>query len=587
MRLRKEYLLVGALVVLLTLGLVLRNFPFTSGRLHEDVLPCKSTNDAFWHQAYGECVIQEQDARFLPPYLAEGRTDVYTHYMNVPYVLIGGLAQFTTIPAYQMTYLLFNLLAVFQAGVLFVLVRRLFNAEMAVLATALALFPANAAWLFQQHIGFFFDIYAYLYVLVLLFFLIEFIQRSTWRIAALIGLFMATLFYSHIVELVLFIPFLLIVMGFFFIRRRLNWAFFARVAAIGAVFLIISAYYIPFQFGQQSYVTSQGLSHNIKLGQPQEKPGYFPDFNVPASIWVLILVALPIYLVAKHPSEKRASRFLLLSFIVYWFLVSKSNMIGLLGHRAYRQLMSGYGLFMVLAAFTVYILLDQGAKLLKIKGKSVLFIGALCLSAVLVVQFFSPVYASLAQINKNSFIDSERWDALTWVRKNTPKDALVFTLNGYLHNVGGRFSQRPEMKGDLNVEDNVQNIINICNGMVNDTLPEIYLGQCSVNDPNKISKIPVERIALFTYRWENITICDLPHYVTPDGEESKALLFPLEHVDYVLLQYSGTGWVIGQNYDPCIQFFINKTLERGFELVYPNAQHPNSKMAVLRVNKDG
>ncbi len=585
MKLKKEPILVAALIALLVLGFMLRNFSFTEGKLHEDNLPCKSTNDAFFHLDFGSWIIESQDARFVPPHWAEGRMGVWTEYTTVPYILMAGIAQFTNIPPYQVVFLTINLLAVFQVGVLFVLIRRLFSTEMALLASALALFPANVAWLFQQYIGFFFDVYSYLYVLVILFFLILFVKKPDWKTAALIGMFLAAPFYAHFVEVLFVLPFILVVCGFFFIKRKFDWSFFAKTAVIGLVFLLFSAYYVPVLMGY--LLNKESFAANVVRGV-NDKPAYFPEFTVPILFLALILIALALFFAVKHPKEKRIPRYILLAFIAYWFIVSKSHLLGVIAQRSYRQLMSGYGIFFVLAAFVIFFIVDLATKQLKMKSVRMPVI--LIITLIIVAVYFSPLKQSLAQINQGSFIDDDRWNAVSWVRDNTPQEARIFTLNGYLHSVGGKFSQRASLKGDLNMEYNVVNIQNICNALQqNESLPETYLGVCTTLVPTWGGKLPVERIALHEYRLEEPEFCDLPHYVTPEGEEGRPLVFPLEHVDYVLIQYVGTGMFIGQQpgaYDACMQWFVQKGQEEGkFSVVYPNNEYPNSKMAVLKVIK--
>ncbi|MEM2916062.1 MAG: hypothetical protein QXT19_01770 [Candidatus Woesearchaeota archaeon] len=550
-----------AVVVLSLAAFVLMVFPFVQN-LDSNVVPISLTYDNYYHPLMAKSVHDTGQHRVYAPYRAMGITDAVLADPPLPYSIPATVAMLTKAPVYNVFAIIAALFQIFMCLGVYALARRHFNPPMALFALAIALIPATSAWLFQYTIGFTTSLEAFAFVPFILLMLMYLYDRKSWLASALAGAALAVQLMIHgPIECAYVYVFVSAAMGIMWWRTRKKWLplSWAVMSASAAVF-----------GGYQYYLlnllrlTGENIAGTLLAGNPI--PDYFP---MPQIGWVLMGLAiiggivLALRLVQRKATPAQTT---LLIFIIMMIGISLSFVIGVDGSRTMRQYYNAYPFLALIPAAGIYAVLRAFKS--KIPENAFKWID-LAIVALILFLSFSPTFAQLKGISGSGMATPQRWQALQWVKENTPADAIVFYLFGFEHEFE-MLSERVVYKGDLGLGFTQKNIVSLCNQQY----PETYAGQWGAAfsvRPGKVNgtqEYP-ERKGLLRFPF---TTLYRPGTTTPIASANDEV--PLSAVDYVVLQYKGT------QVDPCMAYFMNESANRGHKLVWKNDQ-----FAVLEVAK--
>ncbi|MBI4140859.1 hypothetical protein HY485_03415 [Candidatus Woesearchaeota archaeon] len=257
-------------------------------------------------------------------------------------------------------------------------------------------------------------------------------------------------------------------------------------------------------------------------------------------------------------------------FLMYILFVGFSNYtINMWSNRAERQLFQGYPFLVLFPAIGITTLLKTTLSI--IKQQKLTALSTIIIAIFILFSTWNGTYGVLKSIDQAAFVDDAKWESITWLRDNTPKDARAFFLSGFEHEFS-MFSERINLKGDLNRGYTIENIKALCNGQY----LEKYLGEWAFREYGAYGSD--------TYARKRTGLTKFGDIAEPFQNESEVYVFkgpgrgnqsvPLTFFDYVVLQYKGTG------FDPCMAYFINESVNRGHTLAWMN-----NEMAIVKINR--
>ncbi len=550
-----------AVVALSLAAFVLMVFPFVQN-LDSSVVPISLTYDNYYHPLMSKAVHDTGQHRVYAPYRAMGIPDAVLADPPLPYSIPATLAMLTKAPVYNVFTIVAALFQIFTCLGVYAIARRHFNPPIAVFALAIALIPATSAWLFQYTIGFTTSLEAFAFVPLMLFLTMYLYERKSWVAAGLIGAALAVQLMIHgPIECAYVYLFITAAMAVMWWRTRKKWLPFSWIVMSAAAGMFGLYQYLLLKLLR---LTGENISGTLLAGNPI--PDYFP---MPQIGWVLIGLAiiggvvLALRLVQKKASPAQAT---LIVFIIMMIGISLSFLVGVDGSRTMRQFYNAYPLLALIPAAGIYAL----SRLLKSRINEVAFRWIdLAIVAIILFLSFSPTFTSLKGVAGSGMATPQRWQALDWVRENTPAGARVFYLFGFEHEFE-MLSERVVYKGDFGLGFTQKNIVALCNQQY----PETYAGQWGAafsarpGRTNGTQEYPVRK-GLLSFPFATLY---RPGTTTPIASVNDEI--PLSAVDYVVLQYKGT------QADPCMAYFINESANRGHKLVWKNDQ-----FAVLEVAK--
>ena len=574
MKLSRDVIIVLLVVLLAFGGLVVRYFPFSQGDFDKEMPPIVTSFDLFADTSYTKYIYDTEDARYNPPYRVMGVTSLTIQPVHF-FLFVATFTKLTTLSPYQTLIILTFIISILLALVAFFLFKRAFGWKIGLLAFTLAMFP-QAKWMFQLYIGFLYDQFAFLFIPAIAFFLMSFFEkeydtRQVVLAGILIGFFAVTQWLSHFVELLLAVPLFGLLWLFFAWKQKWNKNFFIIAIACLITFTPYFLYFYPItKQGHLAGGFGEKFAELVNIGEPSPYPGYWP--NPRFSTWLNIfgIVGL-VYLVGKAGKRQwNAYQLMVLALLFYLLAIGFSNYIGLDANRAGRQLFNAFSLFVIFPAVGIYLLyaLVTSHKLLK-PFSTALF---LILIGGMVFVAAPKTFAELEAIDRGAFVDDEKWASIEWIRDQTPPESRVYYLNGFYHEFA-MLGERPFSEGIVlpNPESMQYNFERLCSGNWTPTYAG-HWGNGEFAYATEDSVYVKERTG-----WDSFT------YVRPfDDPESRAAFkynmaisyVPLTFFDYAVIEYQGT------QFDPCVVFFLNQSLERGHTLAWNN-----NKMAILKINK--
>lgn len=573
MKLSKEAIFVGILIILAISGLVVRNFPFNQGNLDKEMPPIITSFDLFAGTSYAKYIYDSEDARYNPPYRVMGVEKSLTIQPVYYFLFIASFTKLTSLSTYQTTPFITHLVSILVILTVFLLVKRFFGWKIGLIGAALAVFP-GANWLFQLFIGFQYDQYAFLFVPATIFLLIRFFQkefdiRQVVIAGILIGFFGVAQWLSHFVEFFLYLPLLGLMWLYFAWKGKFAKEFFILLVVAAVVFAPYFAYFFPIT--EQGHLAG-GFGTNIKallnFGTPSPYPGYWPAPRFSTVLNVLGLIGL-FYLGNKTwKKEWTTEQKLFLIFVLYLIGVGLSNYIGIDANRVSRQLFNGLALLSLLPAVGIYVIYGFITSSENMKKFSTIL-----LIAIIAAIFFLAVpktYAQLSQIDQGSFVDDQKWQSIDWIKEKTPYTSNVFYLNGFFHEFA-MFGERPFMEGIVlpNPEAMQHNFQNLCSGKWLTS----YAGHWGNGEFAGKGRYLKERTGFDSFDYVRpFDYAEAQQSFTYNATISSV---PLKFFDFVVVQHKGT------ELDPCIGFFLNQSISRGHDLIWYNQE-----MAILRINKE-
>ncbi|GEM_PF-5941220 len=570
---KKELLSILCVIIFAFLGLELRNFAFTQGNLDKAMPPVITSYDVFANTEHIKWIYDSEQAKYYSPARTGGIEGVIGTHPTLYYIFIATFTKLTTISPYQSAYLAVNLLSIIIILQIFLIVKKIFGDEVALIGLALGAIPAHK-WLFPMYVGFQYDYFTFAVIPAIICLMILRFQEdiSTYQktiIYSLIGLFLVEIFLGHYVELFFYAPFF-IALPLFVCAWKKIISFKECILAFLLATIIMTPFIIYFFPLTLKDHFRGGFSTQIK-GQfvegAQKHIDYFPwprfDF------WLNIFSIVGIIHILINFKNNGIGKTTYLLFIAYLLFVGFSNYtLHIWANRAERQLFQGYPFIVLLPAIGIMALINTATK--KIKSK----LGLLPIIAIIVFitwQNFMPTYETLKSIDGASFVNDAKWQSIEWVRDNTPKNSRVFALSGFEHEFS-LFTERVNLKGDLNRGYTIENIRALCAGNYLDK----YSGEWAFREYGIYGtqtyakkRTGINTFTEITEPFQNLS--EGYFFLGPDrGNQS----VPIKFFDYVLLQYRGTS------FDPCMAFFLNESINLGHEIAWHN-----NEMAVVKINK--
>ena len=571
---KKELIIIICVILFSFSGLVLRNFPFSQGNFDKAMPPVITSYDVFANTEHIKWIYNSEQAYYYSLARTGGISEVIGTHPTLYYIFIATFTKLTTITPYQTAYLAVNLLSIIVILQIFLLVRKLFGDETALIGLALGAIPAYK-WLFPMYVGFQYDYYTFAVIPAIIYLLILRFetQLSTYQkfvSYSILGLFFTEQFLGHYVELFFYAPFFAVIpVLFIFWKKTIKFKeyFFALII----ITLIISPYiihFIPLTLKDHLRGGISGIASQFSA-ETSKHMDYFPwprfDF------WLNIFsIAGIIFFIININKNITAGRTTYSLFLLYLLFVGFSNYtLNTWSNRAERQLFQGYPFLVLFPALGITAIL----KLLKTTQLQKL--GTLPLIGILLFipyNTFTDSFNAMKSIDQASFVDDAKWQSIEWIRDNTPKESRVFALSGFEHEFT-MLTERVNLKGDLNRGYTIDNIKALCAGKY----PDNYLGEWAFREYGVYG--------VGTYFKKRTSINTFENMVDPFQNESEGYVFkgpdrgnqsvPLKFFDYVLLQYRGTG------FDPCMAYFLNESMNRGHTIDWYN-----NEMAIVKVNKE-
>ena len=572
---QKEVIAITAIILFAFAGLVLRNFPFSQANLDKAMPPVITSYDVFANTEQIKWIYDSEQAYYYSPPRTGGISNVLATFTSPHYTFIATFTKLTTLPIYQTAYLMVNILSIIIILQIFVIVRKLFGDTPALIGLALASIPEHH-WLFPMYIGFQYDYFTFITLPALIFFIILRLEtilapHQKTLLYTLFGFFFAEQFLGHYVEL-FFYALVFIVLPLIFVFWNRIISFKEYLTAIVIITIIMTPFiisFLPLTLKDHLRGGIKSIQGQVNVGEGSKHVEYFPwprfDF------WLNILSFIGIITIAINIRKNMTpTRSTYLLFIIYLLFVGFSNYIfGVSASRAERQIFQGYPFLVLFPAIGITTLLKTTLTIIKQQKLT-------ALATIVIIIFISfstwgDTYGVLRSIDQAAFVDDAKWASITWIRDNTPKDARAFFLSGFEHEFS-MFSERINLKGDLNREYTIENIKSLCNG----EYPDKYLGEWAFREYSHYGDDHYVR-----KRKGINTFTDVVH---PFQNESEVYVFkgpgrgnqsvPLTFFDYVVLQYKGTG------FDPCMTYFINESINRGHTLAWTN-----NEMAIVKINR--
>ncbi len=563
-----EHVMLALLVVGAVAGLYLRNVPFTGGALDVDAPPLRTSYDVFANTEHIKWIYDSEQSYYLAPPRAGGITNAINAQNPLYYVMIATFTKLTNINAYQTSYLVLNLLSIFIVLCVYVLVERAFGSPVALVTAFFGFFPQQH-WLFPMYIGFQYDYHTYL-LLAGIFFLMAYLFFSERKTAAhdsfvfvIIGILLTGITLSHYSELFFYIPYVSLVLAsaLYFFRQ---YSLPARVLIFAIPFALFISYFMYYYPLTAHVHLSGGISGQISNQINPERAKhveYFPWPRFSTTLNILSLAGIAVIGLMAASKKLDLKRALVLSMIAYILFVGTSNYtLNVWANRAERQLFLGYSFIVLLPALGII-----GTVIALSKNNKIAVLVAM-ITSILIIPYivFGDTYNALEGISKSTYFDDSKWAAVRWVRDNTPKEARIFFMNGYIHEFQ-MFAERTEFKGDLNLGHTQENIKRLCSK----EWPDNVTGDWGFRDPPTKGFL-TKRNGWYSFEY-TIPFAGTQLYHTNMTAYQKDSV-PISFFDYVVVQHSGN-----EGFDPCMQWFVIDAVARNYTAVFNN-----QKMVVLK-----
>ncbi|MBS1266585.1 MAG: hypothetical protein MAG795_00552 [Candidatus Woesearchaeota archaeon] len=556
----EKSLLVGILVFFLfSLGFFMRNFPLTEGDLDKDVSPLMTTSDANYFIWRAKNAHDTQMPVVEPPYVASGVENAVSFYPPLIYTFMGSITQLTEVSPYQMAWFLICLLSALIPLYAFIVVKRYFNQNLALVVLALGLFTSSK-FLFQIYIGFWADVFAFAPIVAFFYFLKDIWKEKSYLILIICAGLSSAALVGHVWEFMYFMLFL-IISGFFVLVGEIK-----KKAMKNIGFLIIILVIFSSGFLTKYNVIGYGAGESFKLGENRGgPPDYFEKISFGIFFWIATNIG--IYSIFHSKSKISIYQIAILLIPLFIILVRYSTLIGIEANHTYRQLYHSLVFLIIPAALGInYILelvktnanptmhnlaLSINYILELVKTKANLIMHNLALGVViclLIILAFGSTFNTLKRVQQISKLKKPEWDSLMWIKDNTPKDAKVLVLFGYY---GQGLDVHAERQTLFDVYP--ENIQQICN----QTIPKKFKG---------------------SWKFQGLTpkgfkILDTGQYFMPEYTDPTKSV-SLDEIDYILVRYKDyqAGTNMGAQLDACMGYFIAEMMQQNNSVVWNSDQ---------------
>ncbi len=546
-KINKTLLLAALLFVMLLAGFVLRNFPFSQGNFDDTRPAIMTSTDVAYFTWKAVSSYRSEMPAIEPSYTTSGVENVLSGYPSLMNTFVGSFGKLTNLNPYQLTFILMCLLTALVPLYGFIIVRRYFGTEPAIIVLVLATF-ASATIIFPVYLGFWADLYSYPAAICAIFFIKELWGKRRILPIFLFGAMSSAGLVGHAFEFMyaLFtICLTLLVVGVGLVKER---KLALRNLALLILFVALFSSLYIFRFD----ILSMGTSNTFKLGEVRSAPLDYFRIIYP-SAWFFIGTGLGAIAIIYLTLKKRFGlyQWAIISFTLFLVFLLYSRYIGIEAHQTYRQLYHGYFLHLLPLAIGLSALAGTIRQSVKQRwivgaGLGVLLVVASLMTAV-------PAYKEMAQIDQSTLPKNSEFDSLAWVRDNTPADSKILIFFGLY---GQGFDILSERMSTWYPHDETL-LQQVCSGII----PEEYKSTFRYYMFSKEGRFKILNEDFTTsYYYPNVSTEPLK----------------LQDFDYVLARYTGT------EVDPCIQFYLSNLINQSNEVVWAD-----DYVAVIRVNKDG
>lgn len=350
----------------------------------------------------------------MPSYLNRGYTDVIETYPPGVSYLTVSLSKVAGIELYDSIFLLSIIYAILAALVMYIIIKD-FNKKVAILSAGLLGFLFQTKFITGHIFGWSPLILGSLFLIVVFWILLRFDLKKSW---ILLGLFMAGAFLAHPPEAMIAAAFMLIYLGIGYVKERKvkktikDVTSFAKAAVIS---IMLAANYIIvfFVFGKQTYGSTSIIQFTKEV---ITKPAYPAPFLADFGIWLIPIVIGIIIAVLAFKKTKHLAIYASGFIVVYTF----ANYLRLVGHRVFQTRYLWPIFFAVFFGLGIYQICKLISKDVK---KSYLMVISIFFLVLFIAIFFKPTQGT-------GLANEYNWDALMWIKENTPSDSTVYFFYG-------------------------------------------------------------------------------------------------------------------------------------------------------------
>ncbi|MCK4670144.1 MAG: hypothetical protein KAT43_02980 [Nanoarchaeota archaeon] len=517
---------------------------FTEGEFNTGHPPVSTTYDNIYHPAFSIGAYKSGYPQFYPENWV-GVTDAVSVSPLMYYTSLSSFMHLNTISPYDTSLIYVIILKIFTLLGFFIILRKIFNLNIALITLAFsAIIPFELFFLFM--FGFTLDITAVFFLPAAFFAFLLLVEAKTNTIrylsAGLIGLLIAGSFQSHIVESFFFTIFLALCCLYLFQTKKINLSYIkSGIVAICIFILGIFWFYPVFRFEMLKIKLGSGLIIHAFKEDPFRS--YFFHLPFSALLIILSILGILIFISQRKDMQNKSLKNIIFVIPLFWLAVVFSYKIGFSSNYVYR---TGFGFWPIFYLYIAILIVALINILFKQKRFAVTVICCIIIISGSWWMYKTPGH-------HQGMYNPEMWESITWIRDNTPQNAVVFSLNPYHHGFE-MFNEKIAMNGDLFTETNRRNLEALCQGKY----PEKFENQHSITPS-------VHRLGWNKFEQKEIS------FIVADGtkvyvNESYSNAWPVTRADYIVLQHQGI------EYKPCIDFFIEETKKRGFSIVWQN-QH--------------
>lgn len=417
MKLSKQQLQFAAILIIFLLAFYVKFQPQELSLVHSYPTTTDSS-DGIYHALETEWIAQEEIHMHMRPYAAVGYTDVYD---AVPVQAYIGAAFFTNlagIESYDALFF-FSVLS-FAAAALatYLLLSKLFNPWVGLLASALILFPLEHFHFYMMRIGWYHQVASILFFPVVAYLAYRIVEHHRLSDYFLISFCVAASILAHTIEGLMLALFVLLVLFADLLKTKKlhpkGYLAFGIALVIGAR-----------EFWLNSMKTASiggtfggAIPAPFTPGLPLMTYSTYHVFTIAAALMGMAYLALS----WNKQNRKKQNKGIFLLWAAVYLIGFFGNWLGI-GFWFERIRVTAYLLIYPLAAIGTYFAIS----FIKKEIRPYAWIGAL----LLVLFLAAPVNADELFAPRQHLLNQEQYDALLWLRDNTPEDATVFFFDGY------------------------------------------------------------------------------------------------------------------------------------------------------------
>lgn len=375
-------------------------------RLYHEAPYGYSASDAFWDLAQQMFLQDSGNYRYMPYYMRAGFKDTVGFHMPIFGHLVVLFSHASGLPVHDANLIIPFIFSIVSAMIFYIIMRN-FNKNIAVISLALAVF------LYIRN----FTI-VYLWGIWDIIVASSFVLASMWALdrleikhsSVLLGIFTAAVALTHITEAAYLALFIVIFVVIKLLRKKMKFSDIKKIFVAGILSLILAFYYLPiFRYGYGR----TGSDFSFRITKPERYDVIINHFGV--SLFLIVIGAvIAVYIVLTKEKYFAPLAGLFLLFAGY------TNFIGDFGPRA-MQIRYMWPVYLsVFFGISIYFMLK-----LAIKNWKLYF--SVIISIILAIAFVKAYHTATPQ---QGLMDDEHWKAFTWVWKNTDPDSRILFFYG-------------------------------------------------------------------------------------------------------------------------------------------------------------